>query len=136
MKPNSMRLAILTAATAVALAALPAVAADHSSTTSATVNAKTSPDGITTVGKLVESQPIGNTPNGPQTMAKPAHEWPLPPAETRQIQQALNRDGAKLAADGVFDQATRKALRDYQSRHGLAVTGQPDLATLTKLKIA
>src|SRR5512135_3891285 len=113
MSLNSMRLTLLAGAAAIALAGLPALAADQAANPTLQTE-----NGITTAGKLVQSQPVGND-GGAQVTAEPAHEWPMPPEETKQIQQALNKNGAKLEANGVFDETTRKALRDFQSSHGL-----------------
>ena len=50
------------------------------------------------------------------------------------LQLALHRAGAKtLAADGVFGEATRSALRTFQSDSGLAADGIAGPATQTAL---
>lgn len=43
----------------------------------------------------------------------------------RELQEALNADGARpvLVVTRIFDAATEAALREFQGRHGLAVTG-------------
>ena len=52
---------------------------------------------------------------------------------TADIQAALNANGAKLDVDGIAGTNTRKALRAFQDKKGLPVTGVADLATLRAL---
>jgi Putative peptidoglycan binding domain len=49
--------------------------------------------------------------------------------ETSALQRALNRDGARLKVDGVLNQPTMRALLNYQSAHGLQISGALDPAT-------
>ncbi len=49
------------------------------------------------------------------------------------LQEALNKNGAKLKADGVSGKQTRAALRNYQKANGLKVTGTVNKATKAKL---
>jgi peptidoglycan hydrolase-like protein with peptidoglycan-binding domain len=49
------------------------------------------------------------------------------------IQEALNSAGAKLKADGKMGKATRRAIREYQKKNKLKVTGNADEATLKSL---
>jgi len=60
------------------------------------------------------------------------------PSQTviKALQEALNKQGQTVETNGVFDDATRNALRRFQSQHHLTVTGQADQATLSKLGIA
>jgi peptidoglycan hydrolase-like protein with peptidoglycan-binding domain len=53
---------------------------------------------------------------------------------TEEIQTALNKDGAKLAVDGIYGPKTRAALAEFQKQNGLKVTGHVDPATLHKLQ--
>lgn len=58
----------------------------------------------------------------------------LEPQGVRQLQQALEKRG--LLDDGVsgeLDRATSDALRRFQAEKGLARTGFPDHATVTRL---
>ncbi len=52
---------------------------------------------------------------------------------TREIQEALNRNGASLVADGITGPATREAICQFQHNHGLAVDGVAGPKTLTAL---
>ena len=51
------------------------------------------------------------------------------------LQEALNKNGAKLAVDGLMGKMTRAALRTYQKANGLKVTGVADKATKAKLGV-
>ncbi len=54
----------------------------------------------------------------------------------RDLQQALNRNGASLKMDGIMGPNTRQALRNYQSQNGLKATGRIDQQTRQKLDLA
>jgi|GEM_PF-5047909 len=49
------------------------------------------------------------------------------------IQEALNAKGATLKADGKMGKGTRRAVREYQKKNKLKVTGNADEATLNSL---
>jgi hypothetical protein len=51
------------------------------------------------------------------------------------LQRALNAAGTKAAETGRLDAQTQIALRAYQEREGLAVTGLPDYQTLRRLDV-
>lgn len=75
--------------------------------------------------------------SGPSVLA----QAPAPSAATltqstiKALQEALNRQGIAVAADGVLNDQTRAAIRTFQSQHHLPVTGEPDRATLDKLGV-
>ncbi len=50
-----------------------------------------------------------------------------------EIQSALNRHGADLTVDGKTGPMTRAAIRAFQEREGLTVSGMPDPETLSAL---
>jgi peptidoglycan hydrolase-like protein with peptidoglycan-binding domain len=52
----------------------------------------------------------------------------------RRLQQALRRDGAGVAVDGVFGPATRRAVAAYQRRAGLRPNGTAGVALLRRLR--
>ena len=54
----------------------------------------------------------------------------------RALQEALNKQGITVKTDGVLNDETRNALRNFQSKHHLPVTGEGDKATLDKLGVA
>jgi hypothetical protein len=60
----------------------------------------------------------------------------LPEATIKALQDALNKQGIAVKADGKLNDETRAAIRKYQSQHHLPVTGEPDKATLDKLGIS
>lgn len=60
----------------------------------------------------------------------------LSEATIKSLQEALNKQGIAVKADGVLTEETRAAIRKYQSQHHLPVTGEPDKATLDKLGVA
>lgn len=58
----------------------------------------------------------------------------LDPQRVTEIQQALIREGALNAPPtGNWDDATRDAMRHYQSNNGFTATGLPDAKSLMKL---
>jgi hypothetical protein len=59
----------------------------------------------------------------------------LSEATIKSLQEALNKQGIAVKADGVLTEETRAAIRKYQSQHHLPVTGEPDKATLDKLGV-
>jgi peptidoglycan hydrolase-like protein with peptidoglycan-binding domain len=53
----------------------------------------------------------------------------------KSLQEALNKQGIAVPANGVLNDETRDAIRKYQSQHHLPVTGEADKATLDKLGV-
>lgn len=53
-----------------------------------------------------------------------------------ELQKALNKNGAKLKVDGQWNKTVEAAVKDYQKKNGLQVTGQVDASTMTKLGLA
>jgi len=70
-----------------------------------------------------------------QTAPPAATAVALPEATITALQEALNKQGIAVKADGVLNDETRAAIRKYQSVHHLPVTGEPDKATLSKLGV-
>jgi putative peptidoglycan binding protein len=60
---------------------------------------------------------------------------PLAEATIKALQEALNKQGITVNADGVLNEETRAAIRKYQTQHHVPVTGEPDKATLDKLGV-
>lgn len=52
-----------------------------------------------------------------------------------QVQKALNKNGFKVNVDGNWNQSTMDAIRSYQTKNALQVTGQADQPTLVKLGV-
>jgi peptidoglycan hydrolase-like protein with peptidoglycan-binding domain len=59
----------------------------------------------------------------------------VPNDVVKAVQEALKKEGYKLKVDGLMGKHTRSALKSYQKKNGLKVTGKPDEATLAKLKV-
>lgn len=57
-------------------------------------------------------------------------------AKVMELQKALNKNGAKLKVDGQWNKTVETAVKDYQKKNGLQVTGQVDASTMTKLGLA
>lgn len=70
----------------------------------------------------------------PATMTAPTTAT-MPEATIRSLQEALNKQGISVKADGILTEETRAAIRKYQSQHHLPVSGEPDKATLDKLGV-
>ena len=60
---------------------------------------------------------------------------PVAEATLKALQEALNKQGITVNADGVLNEETRAAIRKYQTQHHVPVTGEPDKATLDKLGV-
>jgi hypothetical protein len=65
----------------------------------------------------------------------PVASAPLSESTIKALQDALNKQGIVVKADGVLNDETRAAIRKYQSQHHLPVTGDADSATLNKLGV-
>lgn len=70
--------------------------------------------------------------------AAPSSTTPIALTEPtiKALQDALNKQGIAVKADGVLNDETRAAIKKYQSRHHLPVTGEADTATLGKLGVS
>jgi peptidoglycan hydrolase-like protein with peptidoglycan-binding domain len=69
--------------------------------------------------------------------AAPAHHATWTKAQVKEAQEGLAKDGFyKGKATGVINKDTEKALRAYQKKNNLPVTGQLSDSTLAKLKSA
>lgn len=55
--------------------------------------------------------------------------------EIKLVQEALNKDGYKLKVDGILGMHTSKAIKSFQKKNDLKVTGHPDTMTLAKLNL-
>ena len=66
----------------------------------------------------------------PTMKPMPERVTSIPPQHSVALmQEALNSEGAHLHVDGVWGLHTEAALRTYQRRNGLQVTGHFDTAT-------
>jgi len=71
------------------------------------------------------------------TVVAPTAPSNLGKSEITSVQNALHKAGFyKGKANGMLDKETETALRQYQEKHKLKVTGTPDQETLTQLGLA
>ena len=69
----------------------------------------------------------------PVKMVKKHH---APSAHVKALQEALNKHGAKLKADGYWGHKTVRAVRAFQKENKLKVTGHADKATKKALGLS
>jgi peptidoglycan hydrolase-like protein with peptidoglycan-binding domain len=67
--------------------------------------------------------------------AHPVKSMAMDADKIKAVQEALNKAGAKLKVDGKMGKMTRRALKKFQKRNDLKVTGKLDAETLAKLGI-
>ena len=68
-------------------------------------------------------------------MAKKMHVAKAKPnAKIKAAQEVLIKDGAKIKADGFLGKQTRSAIKSFQKKNMLKVTGKLDKETMAKLK--
>ena len=115
-KLNRILAAGLLAAAGSGLAAAPVFAADTSAT---------SPT----------ESPTVQTQTQPKTTARPMHHLSKSrrAARVEHLQQALNKNGAKLKVDGRWGPNTESALKTFQKDHNLKVSGRLDKETRSQL---
>jgi hypothetical protein len=77
----------------------------------------------------------GTTTQTPAPLPSATATVTLPEAAIKALQEALLKQGIAVQVDGVLNDATRAAIRQYQTQHHLPVTGEPDKATLDKLGV-
>ncbi len=68
-------------------------------------------------------------------MMKKTHMRAAASPKVKAVQEALNKTGAKLKADGFMGARTRAAIKEFQSKHGLKATGYAGPATLKALGV-
>jgi chitosanase len=51
----------------------------------------------------------------------------------RLLQLGLSDRGVDIKADGIFGRTTQQLIKEYQSVHGLPVTGVADVALIAQL---
>jgi len=73
-----------------------------------------------------------------EALPEAAKEWAKPhimpiAGDVRWVQESLNKLGAKIDVDGDYGEATRKAVKTFQTKHGLAADGWAGMITLAAL---
>jgi peptidoglycan hydrolase-like protein with peptidoglycan-binding domain len=87
--------------------------------------------GLFAIGVMTPTVTVAQDKGKPEMkMAKKAAK--SDPA-VKALQEALNKHGAKLKADGMMGGKTKAALKKYQKANGLKATGTVDDATKAKL---
>jgi peptidoglycan hydrolase-like protein with peptidoglycan-binding domain len=86
-------------------------------------------------GLLVASPVVAKTAKQPTAASEVKAKKAVPSETVKAVQEALDKEGYKLKADGLMGKHTRNALKSYQKKNGLKVTGKTDEATLAKLNV-
>ncbi len=85
------------------------------------------------MAKPMADKPMANKPMAKKPMAKKHMAKHAPSKAVMALQEALNKHGADIKADGMMGPRTRAALKKFQSANGLKATGRADKATRAKL---
>jgi peptidoglycan hydrolase-like protein with peptidoglycan-binding domain len=84
---------------------------------------------------LVSSPAVAKTAKQPAAASEVKAKKAVPNETVKAVQEALDKEGYKLKADGLMGKHTRNALKSYRKKNGLKVTGKIDEATLAKLGV-
>jgi peptidoglycan hydrolase-like protein with peptidoglycan-binding domain len=87
---------------------------------------------LTATPSLAQQKPATGQHMAKRHMAHKAASDP----EVMSAQDALNKQGAGLTADGKMGPKTRAAVKSFQQAHGLKATGKLDQATKTALGLS
>ncbi len=96
----------------------------------------------TALAQSTTPSPSGTTPAAPatsgtaQSTQQPSHHKATSQNRVKTIQTALNNNGEQVTVDGKLGPKTVAALKDFQQKHGLKVTGHADRATMSQLHTA
>ncbi len=84
-----------------------------------------------------QAEKLEKPPSAPQVSSeRPVRTTPggmLDPKSVHEVQHALARHGLSPGDSGQLDASTERALREFQRRKAMAVTGLPDYDTLRAL---
>ena len=82
-----------------------------------------------------ETAPVEMATTTNKPMAKAMHERKaMPIADVKTAQEALIKDGAEIKADGMMGKQTHTAIKAFQKKNMLKVTGTLDKETTAELK--
>jgi peptidoglycan hydrolase-like protein with peptidoglycan-binding domain len=94
----------------------------------------TTPSGSSaTPGSSSTVQTAPSTGSTAQPSQRPSRHKAASQDHVKTIQTALNNNGEQLTVDGKLGPKTVAALKDFQQKHGLKVTGRADQATMSEL---
>ena len=85
-------------------------------------------------GAGMQQQPMEQKPMKPmEKKARKMVHHRFTSEQVKEIQQALNANGAKLMVDGRWGRDSREAIKAYQKENGLKATGYANKKTRAKL---
>ena len=117
--------------TLLALIATSGLAVGIAGTALAQSSTPTSP--ATTPGSTATAPAAPSTNSTAQSSPRPSHHKMTSRNHVKTIQTALNKNGEQIPVDGKLGPKTVAALKDFQQKHGLKVTGHADPATMSQL---
>jgi len=85
--------------------------------------------------RQVPSEPVKDGASNPKVapILSPSLTFGMSGSYVMELQQALNKKGFKLQTDGVYGEATQKAVRAYQASAGLVADGVVGMGTRSHL---
>jgi len=115
---------------------VPAIAAQQSAAPpEKQMGTKSQPMQSSQPGSKMQTNTPGNENSQSSMMKSTGKTSMMSSREVESLQEALNKDGYKLKVDGVLGNHTRSAIKDFQKKNDLKVTGKPDSETLAKLEV-
>ena len=91
---------------------------------------------VTTGENNMQTTPVQSEKTASTMMTNTSKMPMMSNHEIKAVQEALNHNGYKLATDGIMGKHTIAAIKGFQKKNDLKVTGRPDTETLAKLKIS
>ena len=97
--------------------------------------ASSSPSGSSPSGMSSSSQ-SRDSASGSRALGKSKSKTSMGDQSVKAAQEALNRNGANIMADGKLGPKTKAAIRAYQQKNGLQATGTLDSQTKVRLGVS
>ena len=97
--------------------------------------ASSSPSGSSPSGMSSSSQ-SRDSASGSRALGKSKSKTSTGEQSVKAAQEALNRNGANITADGKLGPKTKAAIRAYQQKNGLQATGTLDSQTKARLGVS
>ena len=102
--------------------------------------ASSSPSGSSPSGMSSSSQSrdsmSSDSASGSRALGKSKSKTSMGDQSVKAAQEALNRNGANITADGKLGPKTKAAIRAYQQKNGLQATGTLDSQTKVRLGVS